>query len=468
MTSTLLRRWLATATLAFTCALGAIGCQQSIAVPVPDEKADKEKPKEKPTAEGQVRTDWPQWRGPDRNGNSKEKGLLKTWPKEGPTLVWTFKNAGYGYSGPAVLGGKVYTIGARDGKEFIIALDEKGKERWSAPVGKALENQWNAGPSTTPSVDDGLVYAIGSMGDLVCVDTDGKEKWRKNLPKDLGGEIDLTPPGGDEKLGWGYAGSPLVDGKQLICTPGGPQGLLAALDKKSGAVLWRSKEVKAPATYASPVAADVAGVRQYISMTTEGVVGIAAEDGKQLWYFKRENPFPDVVCPTPVVKDNKVYATAGWNGGCTLLKLTPDGKKFKVEEVYSDANKKNLGNRVGGVVLVDDLIFGSNETGPLCCQDFATGAIKWTSGRKWNEAGAVTYADGFLYCQGERPGTIALIEATGKGFTEVSRFKLPEESKLRTAGDNKIPSARLWTPPVISDGHLYLRDQELIFCFKIK
>ena len=281
--------------------------------------------------------DWPQWRGPDRDARSKETGLLKKWPKNGPELVWTFDKAGSGYGGPAVVGGKLYVMGARGDTEHLFALDNKGRELWSVRIGPLYDfkgNNWSRGPNATPTVDGERLFALGSQGELICVNTSGKEQWRKSMPKDLGGQVS-TVGGGPKGMGWGFSWSPLVDGEQLICVPGGPQGLLAALNKKTGEVIWRSKEVKDPATYSSPLLATLGGVKQYIQQTNAGLVGVEAKTGNRLWYFKRKRPWGDVVCPTPIRQGNLIYATATINGGCSLIRVKSDGKKFQAEEVYS-------------------------------------------------------------------------------------------------------------------------------------
>src|SRR5947209_8604771 len=203
--------------------------------------------------------DWPQWRGPDRNAVSKETGLLKAWPKSGPTLAWTYKDAGTGFTSPAVVGGVVYSMGARGDTEQVFALDASGKQLWAAEIGPVYDfksNTWSRGPDSTPAVDGDQVFALGSQGDLVCVGRQsGKPVWRMSLPKELAGEVNNVQGGPDTaKIGWGYTWSPLVDGDKLVCIPGGTGGLFAALDKKTGAVLWRSKGLTDAATYASPIA----------------------------------------------------------------------------------------------------------------------------------------------------------------------------------------------------------------------
>jgi outer membrane protein assembly factor BamB len=412
--------------------------------------------------------DWPQWCGPNRDGHSKETGLLKKWPKDGPELVWTFDKAGAGYAGPAVVGGKVYLMGARDQTEYLFALDGKGRELWSARIGPVYDfksNRWSRGPNATPTVDGDLMFALGSQGELVCVDTGGKERWRKNMAKDLGGQISNVG-GGPEGMGWGFSWSPLVDGEQLICVPGGEQGLLAALNKKTGEVIWRSKGVKDRCTYSSPILATFGGVKQYIQQTNAGIVAVEAKTGDVLWYYKRKRPWNDVVCPTPLRRGDRIYATATTNGGCSLIQVKSTGAKFEIEEVYS---AKLISNYHGGVVQVGKYVYGYHGDREWACQDFAAGGDnKWEPGPKAlggdGSGGSLICADGRLYCLSENDdtGVAGMLEPNPEKYTEISRFALPRKSALRKERGG------VWTHPVIADGKLYLRDQELIFCYKVK
>jgi outer membrane protein assembly factor BamB len=312
------------------------------------------------------------------------------------------------------------------------------------------------GPNTTPSVDGDFLYAVGSQGILVCVNVkDKKEVWRKDMVNALGGRVNDVAIAGNP-MGWGYSGSPLVDGKQVICTPGGPKGLLAALDKTNGAVLWQSEGVPEDATYSSPIVADVAGVRQYIAMTQDGAVGVDAKDGSLLWRYKRNAAYTDIVAPTPIYHNNEVFITS-WKVGPDLIKLTVANKKFTATKAYS-SNK--LSNEHGGVVLVEGYVYGSHLLNGWRCLDWKTGNVKWDT--RDLGAGSVAYADGCLYCLSEEDGVVALVEATPDDYKEIARFTLPQESKLRK------PNGKVWTHPVIANGHLYLRDQELLFCYKVK
>ncbi|HEV3078606.1 MAG TPA: PQQ-binding-like beta-propeller repeat protein [Gemmataceae bacterium] len=393
--------------------------------------------------------DWPQWRGPDRNDVSKETGLLKSWPKAGPKLLWSYEEAGIGYSGPAIVGNHLYTMGARDETEFVYALDVKtGKEVWSTETGPLLQNGYGSGPRGTPTLDGDKLYALSGQGNLVCVEiTGGKKEWTKSLRQDFGGRIP----------NWGYAESPLIDGDRVVCSPGGDQGTIVALDKKTGEKIWQSSDLTDPAGYSSIVPDDIGGVRQYVQVTMKGVAGVAAKDGKLLWHFLQPT-YRTAVIPTPIVQGNYVYATAGYGAGCNLLKLSPDGAEgTKEEEVYAS---NNMDNKHGGVVLIDGHIYGWTDHGSAwICQDFKTGEVVWQS--KKLGRGSITYADGRLYCYSEKDGTCVLIEASPKAWTEHGRFKIPKQTEVRS------PRGGVWTHPVVANGQLYLRDQNLIFCFDV-
>jgi outer membrane protein assembly factor BamB len=406
--------------------------------------------------------DWPQFRGPNRDGISKEKGLLKTWPKDGPKLLWTFEDAGAGYSGPAIVGDQLFLTGARGGDEYLFALDLKAnppKEQWKVKLGKTFTfkgNSWGDGPRSTPTVDGELVYALGGFGELVCVTkATGEEKWRVDFPKDLDGEVNAVS-GSPAKLGWGWTWAPLVDGDKLICMPGGSKGTLAALDKKNGKVLWRSEKLIEQASYSSPIIAEIGKVRQYILLTNGGLAGIKADNGELLWTYDKKNK--DVVINTPIFHDDHVYYSLFYGSpGCDLVKITADGGKFSATSVYDNLDMQT---KTGGNVLVGDAVYGSS--GPSwICMDFKTGEVKWTKKRGFGP-GSLTFADGFLYCYDEDNGKVALVEADpDKVWVEKGRFELPKKAEL-------APNGKLWTHPVVANGRLYLRDQELMFCYEVK
>lgn len=411
--------------------------------------------------------DWPAFRGPERTGVSAETGLLEKWPAGGPKLVWRSDKGGLGYAGMAIVGGTVYTMGARGADEYLIALDDKGQEKWAAKIGPTYNwnaNSWSGGPNATPTVDGDRIYALSSRGMLLCADRTGKEVWKLDLVKDLEGQVNPVAGGfeqGKEILGWGYCWSPFVDGDKLVITPGGPKGLFAALDKKTGKPLWRSAAVTDQATYASPVMATIGGTKQYIAQTQKGVVGVSAADGALLWKHERPDEYDDVVCPTPIVKGDLVYTTVGTAGGSgNLIKISGTGGKFTAEPVWSN---KLLNNYHSGVVLVGEYLYGYHDTRNWVCQEFATGKVAWPKGRVRQplKAGGIVAAEGRLYVLDDA-GTVAMLAASPKAFQVISQFKLPELSKQRKSRGG------VWTYPALSDGKLYVRDQELVYCYQVK
>ena len=371
--------------------------------------------------------DWPQWRGPDRTGVSKEKGLLKKWPAEGPKLLWTYKEAGNGYTAPAIVGEVVYTMEARQGDDYLIALDAtKGRELWAKKIGPSYEKtQWSNGPNSTPTVDKDLVFALSSNGELACFDTKGNAKWSVDLQKTMKAKVNPIFAKEDSQ-GWGFCWSPLIDGDNVIITPGGPQGLFAALNKKNGTVVWQSKDAPEECTYASPIVAEVKGVRQYIAVVQDGAVGVDAKTGSVLWRYKRRTPFGDIVAVTPIYKDEKVFITG--KDGCDLIALESDGKTFAAKpKVVS----KEMRNMHGGVVLVDDYLFGADAEKSWKGVEFANPKkVGMDSGRDGVPAGSLVYADGMFYLVSD-DGTITLLEANPKMYSPVSSFKLPQASKTR-------------------------------------
>jgi len=398
--------------------------------------------------------DWPQWQGPDRTNVSKETGLLKTWPKDGPKLLWTFDKAGVGFSGPAVVGDRLYIMGGREDTSIVFALDVKtGKELWSCLIGKTFRNSYGDGPRGTPTIDGDSLYALDGQGELICVETSsGKKRWSVNMQNDLKGEM---------MSGWGYSESVLVDGDQVVCCPGGKEGTVAALDKKTGKVKWRSKELTDKATYSSLVVAEIGGVRQYVQLTHKsasdgGIVGVAAKDGKLLWYYPRPG-YQTAVIPTPIVHGDLVYATAGYGAGCNLLQISRTGEKFEAKELYKSSQKNVMKNQHGGVVLVGDCVYGYSDGRGWTCQKLKTGEAAWDDKVKVGR-GSLTCVDGYLYCYAESTGEAYLVEASPDSLKLKNKFKTPKQKK----------EGSIWTHPVVANGRLYLRDQDLIFCYDVR
>lgn len=388
--------------------------------------------------------DWTGFRGLERKGLSPDTGLLKKWPAAGPKQLWVYKNAGIGYSGPAIVEGKLYTLGERDGKVYLICLDANtGNEVYAKEFGDAYDNNWGGGPRSTPTVDGDLIYALGSQGEIVCAKTaDGAIAWRKKLT-DFGGKVP----------NWGYCESPLIEGDAVITTPGGAQGAMLALNKKTGATIWQSADVKDGAHYSTTIAVNHNGARQLIHLFEKSLVGVDAKDGKLLW--RTEFPGKVAVIPTPIFRDGYVFVTAGYNAGCKMVKI---GEGNKVEEVYTN---DKLSNHHGGVILVGDHLYGHSDKAGWTCQDFKSGEQKWAD-RKALKKGAIGYADGMIYCLDEEKGTVALAAASPEGWQEGGRFTLEPQTELRK------PAGRIWTHPVILNGKLYLRDQDLVYCYDVK
>jgi outer membrane protein assembly factor BamB len=393
--------------------------------------------------------DWPQWRGPNRDEHSLDIGLRTDFSGDGPKLLWTYDKSGSAYSGPAIVGNVLYSLGAGD-DDFAFALDtETGKEIWRTNVGPRYKQPYGDGSRCTPTVDGDRLYFIRGGGELHCLATkDGKEIWKKSFRKDFGGDL---------MSGWGYSESPLVDGDKLVCTPGSNGGIVA-LDKISGKETWRCNEVKDKASYSSIIAADVFGVRQYIQMLQGGLAGVRAEDGKLLWYYERAVRTAGI--PTPIYYKNHVYSTAGYGVGCDMIKLTRSDDKFTAEKVY---HSNNMVNHHGGVVLVDGFVYGFSDGRGWVCQDLMTGENKWEAkGQGKPGKGSITYADGHIWCYDEKTGNLHIAEASPKGWKQTGLIKLPKQTTIRSNRGS------IWTHPVIANGKLYLRDQDLLFCFDVK
>jgi outer membrane protein assembly factor BamB len=391
--------------------------------------------------------DWPGWRGPQRTGISKETGLLKSWPKDGPKLLWQVTDVGDGYSTPAVVGDRLYVLSNKGtDDEFLQARSVKdGTQIWSVRLGKVGPNQMANYPATrsTPSVDGELVYALGSDGDLVCAKTaDGAIVWRKSLRTDFEGVPGL----------WAYSESPLVDGDLLVCTPGGADATLVALDKKKGALVWKSAIPGGDqAAYASIISVDVGGLKQYVQFLQKGLVGVEAKTGKFQWRYDKTAANSLANIPTPIVHDDYVFSTSG-KGGAGLVKVKVDNGKASADEVYF---KKGLPSSIGGAVLRGNSLFGTNTNGLLCI-DFATGKELWQDPSIG--PASVCYADGRLYLHGEN-GDLALVEPTTEAYREHGRFTPP--------GQPKRGKSKAWAYPVVANGRLYIRDLGVIWCYDV-
>jgi outer membrane protein assembly factor BamB len=402
--------------------------------------------------------EWPQWRGPNRDAVAQESGLLKTWPESGPPLAWKASGLGGGFSSLSISGGRIYTLGDLQGSQQVIAMSlADGKIAWKAKVGPVWDDEYG-GPRGTPTVDGDRIYALGTEGDLVCLQAaTGKEVWRKSLPRDFGGRVMSS---------WKWAESPLVDGDRLIVTPGVPSATLVALDKKTGKEIWRAATPNLGdkgsdgAGYSSVVISNGGGVKQYVQLTGRGVISVRAQDGKFLWgYNKVANDVANI--PTPVVKGDYVFASTSYQTGSALLKLSKAGDGVKAEEVYF-LPSKTLQNHHGGLVLIGDHIYGGHghNRGYPICVEMASGKVVWGGeGVDLSHGGsgsaAVTAADGHLYFRYQN-GRMVLIEAKPQGYQVKGAFSIP---------DVHHPS---WSHPVVAGGKLYLREQDNLYVYNLK
>ena len=387
----------------------------------------------------QAASDWPQWQGPDRTGVSKETGLMQQWPASGPSVVWTATGLGSGYGSMAVAGNRVFVQGTRAGNSILVAINRAdGKEAWSKALGRMGDDDRGSGPRGTPTVDGDRVYVLTESGDLACLTTDGKEVWHRNILRDFGGR----------QLQWLISESPLVDGAHVIVSPGGPGAGMVKLDKMTGKTVWQTKELSDPAGYSSPIVADVQGVRSYMTFTAGAGVGVRASDGKLMWSYDRaSNSTANIT--TPLFFDNKVFFTSGYGTGAGLVALSAQNGSVSAKEIYFTREMKN---HHGGVVLVNGYLYGFDES-ILTCLEFATGKRMWRD--RSVGKGSVTYADGNLYIQSEN-NAFGLAAASPSGYQEKGRFQI---------ADKGFPS---WAHPVVSDGRLYVRNQDSLFAYDVK
>jgi outer membrane protein assembly factor BamB len=316
-----------------------------------------------------------------------------------------------------------------------------GKSLWQSEVIGRPGGDFNGGKST-PTLDEGLVYVLGQFGDLVCLDAkSGKVVWKKSLTGDFGGRMQQ----------WNFTESPLVDGNKLLATPGGPQGTMVALDKKTGATLWQSRQWTDATAYSSIVPSDFGGKRHYVQLTEQSVAGVDAATGSLLWRAPRRGA--TAVVPTPIVAGDLVFVTSGYNIGCNLFKLQRVGNVIASQQVYAS---RDMVNHHGGVILLGQHLYGHSDNGNWTCMELRTGRVAWK--HQGVGKGAMAYADGHLYCRAESGnGTVALVAATPQGYQEKGRFDQPDRS-----GKNS------WAHPVIAGGRLYLRDQDVLLCYDVR
>lgn len=395
--------------------------------------------------------DWAQWRGPNRDGLSTETGLLAEWLKDGPKLLWQVRDIGAGYSTPSIVGDRIYLL-SNEGlsNEFALALSARdGSRLWSAPLGKVGNPKQNPNypaARSTPTVEGDVLYALGSDGDLVCLEqAKGRERWRKNLRSDFGGK-----PGE-----WAYSESPLIDGDALVCTPGGSNATVVALNKKSGEVIWKCAVPGGDeAAYASAIVVQDGGVKQYVQLLQKGLVGVEAKNGKFLWRYAKAVSRYGANVPSPYASDGAIYTAAAGTGGGAVQLVAKDGA-IEPQELYFQAKLPAV---IGSVVKVGDYIFGTGAQ-TMQCFEFKTGNIKWEE-RALGPA-AMLVADGRLYVHSES-GDVALVEPSPEAYREKGHFTPPD------LPGRSNPMEKAWSYPVLADGRLYIRDKNLLYCYDVK
>jgi outer membrane protein assembly factor BamB len=384
-------------------------------------------------------TDWTQWRGPERNGVSSETGLLRQWPTGGPAQLWTAQNLGGGYGAISVANDRLFVQGLRNRQSIVSALRlADGSNLWSKNLGPGGQNDRGDGPRSTPTVDGDRIYVLTENGDLACLKHDGTMVWQRNILREFSGR----------NIPWLISESPLVDGPRVIVSPGGRNAGIVALDKMTGKTVWTSVELSDEAGYASAILADVQGVRTVMTYTAEAAVGVRASDGKLMW--KQPSAANNTAnIATPVFLDNKVFFSAAYGTGGTLFGLRAENGEVRAQEIY---RTREMQNHHGGMVLVNGYLYGYNNA-ILTCLEFTTGKMMWR--HRSVGKGALTAADGQLYIVGE-DHVVGLVEASPAAYQEKGRFEI------------KDLGAPAWAHPVVSNGRLYIRNQNVITSYDVR
>lgn len=384
--------------------------------------------------------DWPQWRGPNRDGVSTEKGLLEKWPDKGPKELWR-QPVGKGYSSMAVARGRVFTIFQVGADEAICCWNAgDGKEIWRFRYPARYTNSFGDGPRSTPTIAGDHLYAVGGSGIMHCLKAfsdkpQGEQIWRKDLLTEFGAR----------NLQWGTCFSALVHGDLVYINPGGSEGKsLAALEKDTGKIRWTSEDD--PAGYSSPLAADIAGVKQVVFFTGSGLVAVTPDKGELLWRYPWETSYGANIA-TPIVVDDYVFISSGYNRGCTVVKIDKTNAGLKASRVYEH---KKMSTHFSSCVRFKDHLYGFHDT-RLTCMDFRTGKVKWSE--SGFDKGSLMIVDGSLVILGEY-GVVALADASPDSYRERSRFRFSEK--------------KCWTVPVVSNGLLFIRDEETLCCYDVK
>ncbi len=392
--------------------------------------------------------DWPQFRGPNRDGKSVETGLLDEWPKNGPAHKWTIAGIHEGYSSPSIAKGRIYVTGLnrRNGTGILTAVNLEGRILWQRSYGP----EWTRsmpGVRCTPTFHRDRLYLISGTGNVLCFDAaTGRLIWK----------VDTADRFGRRPGPWGIAESPLVYGNNVICTPGGSDATIAALDRKTGETVWAAQIHDQKSACCSPILITRSGRTIVVTMLEDYLVGVDASTGNPLWTdrFADYQEDPTAINPvSPVYHKGSLYATSGYNDGGAMYSLSPDAAA--IHRIWTDTV---LDCHHGGVVLVDGLIYGSDYAsvfhGDWACIEWETGAEKYVN--RWQTKGSVIYADGMLYCYDEKDGTVALVKPNPERFRVVSTFQ------------SSHGKGRHWAHPAISEATLYIRHGDTLSAYDIK
>jgi outer membrane protein assembly factor BamB len=382
-----------------------------------------------------IAADWPQFHGPRRDNISTETGLLKQWPEGGPKLLWQADGLGEGWSSVAIKDGRLYTAGEIGSNTVITALDLAGKRLWQINNGTASRCPYPGGRAT-PTIDGDRLYHLNCGGDVLCADArTGKSLWTLNIAARI--------------PRWGLAESLLVDGNNLICTPGSETAMMVALDKRNGKTVWTTPATGDKPAYTAPILVQ----RQIVTMTSGSAIGVDADTGKQLWRYEQKVPY-EANISHPIYHEGHVVISSTWGVGTTMLKLTPTG----VEKVW---HTTEFDNEHGGFVLVDGHLYGladgNHKHRHWACLDWKTGKTMWAGDSIPGLRSATTsYADGMLYLMTEK-GVVMLAHANPQKFDIVSQFELPKQGK-----------GPYWAHLVICGGRLHVRHGQFLYVYDIR
>ncbi len=391
---------------------------------------------------GAAGAEWPQFHGPRRDNISTETGLLKSWPEGGPKLLWTASGIGFGFSTVAIANGLIYTTGNVGEKTMITALDLEGKVRWQAPNGPAYKRS-HPGTRSTPTIEGDRLYHENADGDVVCMDArTGKVLWHVNILERFKGR----------NISWALAESLLIDGQKVICTPGGEEIGLAALDKTTGKTIWTCRGTGDKPGYCSPILVEYQGARIIVTLMAKSIVGVDAETGKLLWKVPHKTPFDENIM-TPIHRDGCIFVSTRTTGS-RLLRLVVEGGRVGVEQLWH-TTKMDIQHE--HAVLLDGHVYGSCHSAagvPWAVLEWKTG--NRTYGGKGIGRASLTYADGHLYLVNHR-GQVALVRPRADRFDLVSTFRIPRKGR-----------GPVWAHPVVCGGRLYVRHGDFLFCYDIQ